>query len=148
MVKEETDMLNVGDFTFCVTGGNDMKLRALIRYAQFLDYRAQANEENGNELSVDGLVNYLLSNAMDKMIKDIIKKHSFESEDDFYDTIGECKDGEELKVVGKTSFEPKDIDDIYHYPYLDVTGFVVYDDYLYIFSSQSLVESYPLKAIK
>lgn len=99
MGKEETDVLNVGDFTFCVTGGNDMKLRALIRYAQFLDYRAQANAEDGNELSVDGLVNYLLSNAMDKMIKDIIKKHSFESEDDFYDTIGECKDGEELKVA-------------------------------------------------
>ena len=57
-------------------------------------------------------------------------------------------DGEELKVVGKTSFEPKDIDDIYHYPYLDVTGFVVYDDYLYIFSSRSLVESFPLKDIK
>jgi DNA-directed RNA polymerase specialized sigma24 family protein len=57
-------------------------------------------------------------------------------------------DGEELKIVGKTSFEPKDIDDIYHYPYLDVTGFVVYDDYLYIFSSQSLVESFPIKDIK
>lgn len=98
MAKEETDQINVGDFTFGLTGGNDMKLRALIRYAQFLDYRVDANPNDGNELSIDGLVNYLLSQAMDKMIKDLVKKHSFENENDFYDTVAECKDGEELKV--------------------------------------------------
>lgn len=99
MVKEQTDVLNVGELTIGFTGGNDMRLRALIRYAQFLDFRIGEDGESGEGLSVDGLVNYLLSNAMDKMIKDIIKKHSFDGEDDFYDTVAGCKNGEELEVA-------------------------------------------------
>lgn len=57
-------------------------------------------------------------------------------------------DGDELKMLGTTPFAAKDVDDLYGYPYLDVDGFVVYDDYLYIISSQSLYDSCSLKDIK
>lgn len=108
---------------------------------------------DADEISMNEYYQYLIDGEDDKVAEDYDEDgntvyYYYNSKTAKQNYILIEIDGEELKVVGKTSFEPKDIDDIYHYPYLDVTGFVVYDDYLYIFSSQSLYDSCPLKDIK
>ena len=98
MKKEQTDLLRAGECTFGITGSNDMMLRALMKYTMMLDTVAsQVGDEE--QLTMDGLINFLLDDAINRNIKEIIKRHGFEDRNDFYDSIATCQSGEEVKAV-------------------------------------------------
>ena len=98
MKKEQTDLLRAGECTFGITGSNDMMLRALMKYTMMLDTVAiQVGDEE--QLTMDGLINFLLDDAINRNIKEIIKRHGFEDRNDFYDSIATCQSGEEVKAI-------------------------------------------------
>lgn len=97
-MKEQTDLLSVGECCFDLTGANDMMLKAFMKYALSLDAAAGVSDES-ETLTIDGVINYLLDDALNRKIKEIIKKHGFEGLSDFYDAISSCADGEEVRAV-------------------------------------------------
>lgn len=92
-VKENTDSMAFGDCTFQITTANEIRLKALCKYAEMLDYVTNAEEQ----ACVDGLINSLLEQAMVKRIGELYKKHGFDSAQDFIDQLNACKDGEEVR---------------------------------------------------
>lgn len=92
--KEETDGMAFGDCTFKITSENEIMLSALSKYAMMLDYVTQSKDEDS--LNVEGVINSILYNGMSKMLKDLVKRHGFESQDEFIDCMNCCKDGEEV----------------------------------------------------
>jgi hypothetical protein len=74
-----------------------MYLDSLIKYAMMLDIATNAGVEE--QLNVDGVINSLLSEGMIKRVKDLSKRHGFDSSSDFVETLNLCKDGEEVKAV-------------------------------------------------
>lgn len=94
--KEETDLMSFGDCTFQITTANEMMLSALSKYAQFLDYKTNAAQ--AEQLNIDGLINSILSSAMERRIKELVKQYGFDGADDFIDVMTHCEDGEEVSV--------------------------------------------------
>ena len=94
--KEHTDLMSFGDCTFQITTANEMMLSALSKYAQFLDYKT--NPAPDEQLNIDGLINSILSAAMERRIKELVKQYGFDGADDFIDVMTHCEDGEEVSV--------------------------------------------------
>ena len=94
--KEETDLMGFGDCTFQITTGNEMMLSSLAKYAQYLDFRVKAGQDE--QLNLDGLVNKILSDAMERRIKELVKQYGFDNRDDFIDVMTHCADGEEVAI--------------------------------------------------
>lgn len=94
--KEQTDLMSFGDCTFQITTANEMMLSALSKYAQFLDYKTNAAKDE--QLNIDGLINSILSSAMERRIKELVKQYGFDGADDFIDVMTHCEDGEEVSV--------------------------------------------------
>lgn len=94
--KEQTDLMSFGDCSFQITTANEMMLSALSKYAQFLDYKTNAAQDE--QLNIDGLINQILSVAMERRIKELVKQYGFENSDDFIDVMTHCEDGEEVSV--------------------------------------------------
>lgn len=98
MSKQFTDKLNAGECTFQLTGSNDIMLRMLAKYMMMLEYVASSTGDEESKLNIDGLINYLLDEALDRTIRDIVKRHGFGGKDDFFQCISECEDGEEVRA--------------------------------------------------
>ena len=94
--KEQTDLMAFGDCSFQITMANERMLKSLSKYAMMLDYVTCAEGEK--LLNVEGLINSILYNGMSRMIKDMVKKHGFEDQEDFIDCMNACKDGEEVSI--------------------------------------------------
>lgn len=94
---DDTDNMAWGDYTFKITSGNMMNLSTLCKYAQMLDFVTRAEGEN--QLNIDGVINEILNDALSKRVKALAKKHGFESDYDFSETLSACKDGEEVAHV-------------------------------------------------
>lgn len=94
--KEQTDLMSFGDCTFQITTANEMMLSALSKYAQFLDYKT--NPAPDERLNIDGLINSILSSAMERRIKELVKQYGFDGADDFIDVMTHCENGEEVSV--------------------------------------------------
>ena len=92
--KEETDSMAFGDCTFKITTANEIMLNALSKYAMMLDYVTQSQGEDS--LNVEGVINNILYNGMSRMMKDLVKRHGFESSEEFIDCMRACQDGEEV----------------------------------------------------
>lgn len=92
--KEETDSMAFGDCTFKITTANEIMLNALSKYAMMLDYVTQSKGEDS--LNVEGVINNILYNGMSRMMKDLVKRHGFESSEEFIDCMRSCQDGEEV----------------------------------------------------
>ena len=97
--KEETDDMAFGDCTFKITTANEIMLNALSKYAMMLDFVTDSKGDNA--LNVEGLINSILFNGMNRMIKDLVKRHGFESSEEFIDSMRACKDGEEVSIEVK-----------------------------------------------
>ena len=98
MAREYTDTLNTGECTFQITGANDIALRVMGKYMTMLDNVA-ASMGGSDLLNMDGLINFLLDDALNRNIKEIVKRHGFANSSDFFEAIADCKDGEEVKAV-------------------------------------------------
>lgn len=97
-----------GICSFEITESNNRKLKALIRYAQMLDdvvttYAAESMDAPPDRLNSDGLINSLLDDVTDRQIKALVKRHGFESENEFIELIGACNDGTEVLVLVKNA---------------------------------------------
>ena len=92
--KEETDSMAFGDCTFKITTANEIMLSALSKYAMMLDYVTDSKGED--TLNVEGVINNILYNGMSRMMKDLVKRHGFESSEDFIDSMRGCQCGEEV----------------------------------------------------
>jgi len=90
-----------GVMSFEVTDSNNMKLRALIVYAQVLDYVVSQTEKNAETLNADAVINSLLDDITDKRIKELVKRHGFESDNEFIEVVGACRNAEEALSVIK-----------------------------------------------
>lgn len=119
--KEETDKMAWGDCTFQITTPNEIMLKALTKYAMMLDYVTQAQEEE--QLSVEGVINSILYNGMNKMIRELAKKHGFEDSSDFMDCMSACEDGEEvateIKHHERSEYQRQHDDILSHVPIPD-----------------------------
>lgn len=91
---EPTDAMAFDTYSFQITSGNATMLSALVKYSQMLDYVTGASEDE--LLNIDGLINSILDEGMTRRIKDLVKKHSFESADEFIDCMTYCKSGEDV----------------------------------------------------
>lgn len=98
---EDTGNMAWGDYTFKITVDNMLNLETLCKYALMLDWITHAKGEN--ELSIDGVVNEVLDEALSKRVKELAKKHGFADAHDFSETLGDCKDGEEVAIVIRES---------------------------------------------
>ena len=94
--KEETDLMGFGDCTFQIMPDNEAMLSSLAKFAIYLDYKTNAGQ--GETLNIDGLINKLLCDAMDRKIKDYVKQYGFDDKDEFMDTMIHCADGEEVAI--------------------------------------------------
>lgn len=92
-IVDNTDGMSFGDVSFQITTANEMMLSALITYSKMLDYVTNATGDE--QLNIDGLINSLLADGMNRRIKELVKKHSFEDAKEFMDCMAECHDGEE-----------------------------------------------------
>lgn len=81
-----------GICSFEITETNNRKLKALINYAMMLDCVV----DNEEYLNADGLINALVDKITDSEIKALVKRHGFESENEFVETVGACADGMEV----------------------------------------------------
>lgn len=95
MIKslESTDAMSADSISFDITMANQMMLTALAHYSDMLDYVTQARDED--KLNIDGLINSLIAEGMTKRIKDLVKRHSFDSQEEFIDVMCGCNDAEE-----------------------------------------------------
>lgn len=91
--EEPTDNMPFGDCTFQITTANEVRLKAMSKYAMMLDYVVDA--DNAEKLNIDGLINSILEEGMVKRLKELSKKHGFESPEDFVESLLACQDGEE-----------------------------------------------------
>lgn len=95
-VKENTDSMACGDCTFQITTANEILLKALTKYSMMLDYVTQAGETE--LLNIEGLINAILFDGMTRRIKELAKKHCFDTQEEFIDCMAACKDGEEVAI--------------------------------------------------
>lgn len=86
-----------GDYTFKITVNNMLNLETLCKYALMLDWVTKAKGED--ELSIDGVINEVLNDALLKRVKELAKKHGFADAHDFTESLDGCKDGEEVAHV-------------------------------------------------
>lgn len=95
-VKFTDDTANMawGDYTFKITVDNMINLETLCKYAQMLDW--VTNAKGDDCLNIDGVVNEILDEALSKRVKELAKKHGFIDAHDFAESLGDCKDGEEV----------------------------------------------------
>ena len=98
MMSDKKDNVNAGECTFALTGANDLILRVFMKYALSLDSAAGVSDES-ETLTIDGVINYLLDDALTRKTKEIIKLHGFENLSDFLDSVSACKDGAEVRAV-------------------------------------------------
>lgn len=94
--KESTDSMACGDCTFQITMANEVLLKALAKYSMMLDYVTHADETE--QLNIEGLINAILLEGMTRRIKELAKKHCFDTQEDFIDCMSSCKDGEEVAI--------------------------------------------------
>lgn len=97
-MRDKKDNLNAGECAFALTGANDLMLRVFMKYALSLDAAAGVFDET-ETLTIDGVINYLLDDALTRKTKEIIKRHGFENSSDFLDSVSACKDGAEVRAV-------------------------------------------------
>jgi transcription elongation factor Elf1 len=95
-VKESTDSMACGDCTFQITMANEVLLKALAKYSMMLDYVTHADETE--QLNIEGLINAILLEGMTRRIKELAKKHCFDTQEDFIACMSSCKDGEEVAI--------------------------------------------------
>lgn len=93
--KQETEP-SFGDCTFQIMPDNEMGLASLAKYAQYLDYKT--NSGQGETLNIDGLINQLLSDGIERKIKEHVKQYGFDDKDEFMDVMIHCADGEEVAI--------------------------------------------------
>lgn len=98
MMSDKKDNVNAGECTFALTGANDLMLRVFMKYALSLDSAAGVSDES-ETLTIDGVINYLLDDALTRKTKEIIKRHGFENLSDFLESVSACKDGAEVREV-------------------------------------------------
>lgn len=98
MMSDKKDNVNAGECAFALTGANDLMLRVFMKYALSLDSAAGVSDES-ETLTIDGVINYLLDDALTRKTKEIIKRHGFENLSDFLDSVSACKDGAEVRAV-------------------------------------------------
>jgi len=96
---ENTDAMAFDSYSFQITSGNAVMLAALTKYAQMLDFITNADESE--QLNIDGLFNSIICEGMTRRIKDLVKRHSFESQEDFIDSMTYAKDGAAVAEVIK-----------------------------------------------
>lgn len=96
---ENTDAMAFDSYSFQITSGNAVMLAALTKYAQMLDFVTNADENE--QLNIDGLFNSIICEGMTRRIKDLVKRHSFESQEDFIDSMTYAKDGAAVAEVIK-----------------------------------------------
>lgn len=96
---ENTDAMAFDSYSFQITSGNAVMLAALTKYAQMLDFITNADENE--QLNIDGLFNSIICEGMTRRIKDLVKRHSFESQEDFIDSMTYAKDGAAVAEVIK-----------------------------------------------
>lgn len=97
-MSDKKDNINAGECAFALTGANDLMLRVFMKYALSLDSAAGV-QDDAETISIDGVINYLLDDALTRKTKEIIKRHGFENLSDFLDSISACKDGAEVRAV-------------------------------------------------
>lgn len=116
--KNETDNMPFEDCSFQITTANELILNALIKYSMMLDI--VTGSEGDEQLNVDGLLNSLLCEGMTKRVKDLVKRHGFDSVDDFTETLNACKDGnealQEVKLHEQTMFQKMHDEILSHIP--------------------------------
>ncbi len=98
---DDTGNMAWGDYTFKITVGNMLNLETLCKYAQMLDYVTHSID--ADRLNIDGVVNEVLAEALSKRVKELAKKHGFESAHDFTEALDDCHDGGEVEHVIRES---------------------------------------------
>jgi uncharacterized radical SAM superfamily Fe-S cluster-containing enzyme len=98
-VLNNTDSMAFDTYQFQITSGNAVMLSGLVKYAQMLDFVTEADD--AEQLNIDGLINSILAEGMTRRIKDLIKRHNFESMDDFLDSMTYAKTGADVAEVVK-----------------------------------------------
>jgi hypothetical protein len=79
---------------FRISPDNQRGLDILAKYAQMLDFIAKPNKED--ELSIDGVVNEILDDVIQRRLKGIVKRWGFFDVDDLLEKADDVKDGEEM----------------------------------------------------
>lgn len=103
MVDKSVKSYGVCEFE--ITESNNRKLMALIVYAQMLDRIVSINSEEGTErLNIDGIINELLDDALERRIKTLKARHGFESESEFVELMVACN-GTNPIVVGAQALD-------------------------------------------
>lgn len=110
-MKKEKDKKqeSFGKYTFEITVENERRIKAIMVYAGIFDLvvkcdfaRTQAPDDAAPEsITADGVVNFILDDALGKWVKVFRGKHGFTDDDEFIDVIGACKSPEEAYDVVK-----------------------------------------------
>lgn len=116
--RELTDGMPFEECSFQITTANELILNALIKYSMMLDIVTGAQGEE--QLNVDGLLNSLLNEGMNKRVKELVKRHGFEDVNDFTETLNACKDGDEalqeIKLHEQSMFQKMHDEILSHIP--------------------------------
>lgn len=86
--------ISYSDCTFKISKPNLVQLNVLFKYAMMLDFVADADP--ANMINIDGLINSIIDECTSKRIKELTKRHGFDSSQSFMSTLTACKDGPEV----------------------------------------------------
>ena len=127
--QDDTENMAWGDYTFKITSGNMLNLSTVCKYAAMLDF--VTNAQSDALLNIDGVINEILDEALSKRVKFLAKKHGFESDFDFSESLAVCKDGKEVALViqesERNAYERAHEAILAHIPYEDRQQTIKFD---------------------
>lgn len=105
--QKEENQKSCGKFEFEITADNERRLKAILVYSKvfdlivFGDYEKnpETTDEAPEHLNDDGVINFVLDDALTKWIKVLQNKHGFTDAREFVDVIGGCESGEQVMDI-------------------------------------------------
>lgn len=101
--QKEENQKSCGEFKFEITDENEKRLKAILIYSKVFnlivlgDYEKNpGNDDEPEKLNDDGVINFILDDALTKWIKVLLNKHGFTDAQEFVEVIGGCESGEQV----------------------------------------------------
>lgn len=105
--QKEENQKSCGKFEFEITAENEKRLKAILVYSKVFDLIVFGDYEKSPEttdkapehLNDDGVINFVLDDALTKYVKVLQNKHGFADAQEFTDVIGACESGEQVMDI-------------------------------------------------
>lgn len=89
--NDTPDICAHGECCFKISIANEVLLNAIVKYAQMLDF--VCNSEADEQLNIDGVINSVLEEGLERRVKVLMARHGIKKREDFLCAMEESDDG-------------------------------------------------------